>query len=372
MKKRLFVARDIRGSGLLFAAGIATGLVLASKMVSTSQLPVLALCSVTASGAFLFLRGEKIPARMAALLTGAAFFFCGLFCSLNSSPLTLSLGDTAEGLPRKAVEALRREIDSIGFPSASSGALVKALLTGDKSGLPPGIIEVFRESGASHILALSGLHLGIIYLIISKITKPIGNSVIAVAARFTITVGAALFYTVMTGASPSIVRAFLFIALGETAKILHRSVSPARTLFCALTLQLAMKPSSMMTVGFQLSYLAMVGIFFLFPFLSDIYPRAGNPRLDSFNLPRKIWDAASLSISCQALTGPLAWHYFHSFPKYFILTNLVALPLTSVTMALSVATITLSFMGICPHVMILLDDKALQALVFCLEVISGM
>ena len=79
-----------------------------------------------------------------------------------------------------------------------------------------------------------------------------------------------------------------------------------------------------------------------------------------------------LSISCQVFTGPLAWYYFHTFPKYFILTNLIALPLTSAIMTLSVATIALSFFGICPEPLVILNDHAMQALVFCLKIISGL
>lgn len=79
-----------------------------------------------------------------------------------------------------------------------------------------------------------------------------------------------------------------------------------------------------------------------------------------------------LSISCQAFTAPIVWHYFRTFPKYFILTNLLALPLTSAVMVLSVTTIALSFLGICPGLLTVLNDHAVQALVFCLKVISGL
>ena len=87
---------------------------------------------------------------------------------------------------------------------------------------------------------------------------------------------------------------------------------------------------------------------------------------------RKIWEGAALSISCQAFTAPLVWYRFHTFPKYFIITNLTALPLTSAVMVLSVTTIALSGLGICPELLILLDDKAVQLLIGCLWIISSL
>ena len=79
-----------------------------------------------------------------------------------------------------------------------------------------------------------------------------------------------------------------------------------------------------------------------------------------------------LSVSCQVFTGPVAWYYFRTFPKYFILTNLIALPLTSAIMTLSVATIALSFFGICPEPLVYFNDRAVQTLIFCQKVISGL
>ena len=87
---------------------------------------------------------------------------------------------------------------------------------------------------------------------------------------------------------------------------------------------------------------------------------------------RKLWKGAVLSLSCQIFTSPLAWYRFHTFPKYFLITNLTALPLTSAVMVLSVTTIALSGAGICPDLLINLNDKAVSILVECLSVISSL
>lgn len=88
--------------------------------------------------------------------------------------------------------------------------------------------------------------------------------------------------------------------------------------------------------------------------------------------PRKIWDAAALTISCQVFTGPLAWWKFGTFPKYFLLTNLLSLPLTSAVMLLSVSTSVLFTIGICPDFLISLTDSSASLLFFIMKVISSM
>lgn len=303
------------------------------------------------------------------------FLLAGIFCALCHS-LSVGIpeygGGPVASAAAKAVGSLRDTIDAIPYPSATTAPLVKALLTGDRSDLTKEITGIFRDSGASHILALSGLHLGVLYLLLARLSSPLGNSLAARRLRYSLIIASALFYAVMTGGSPSIVRAFLFIAINETARLLGRKRDPVRVLLAALTIQLALRPDVIASVGFQLSYAAMAGIFLLYPTLERIYPASDGGRWSGLNPFRKIWNAAMLSISCQAFTAPIVWHYFRTFPKYFILTNLLALPLTSAVMVLSVTTIALSFLGICPGLLTVLNDHAVQALVFCLKVISGL
>ena len=399
MDSDMVEARDIMGISVPFAAGVATGAVLCPFLsgglpIITDSILLILICSTT-----LLVRFDKLSdrsgMRLVSLsnqprlgrltrlgrLSGRRIFFAGIFivtgifCSLNYH--------IASGIPEyesgfigsaaaNAVGTLQNVIDNIPYPSETSGPLVKALLTGDKSDLTKEITGIFRDSGASHILALSGLHLGVLYILLARLTAPLGNSPWIRRLRYSLIIVAALFYSIMTGATPSIIRAFLFITINETARLLGRKREPVRVLLAALTVQLALKPDVISSVGFQLSYMAMAGIFLLYPTLERIYPAPSGSRLSRFNPFRKIWNAAMLSISCQIFTGPIAWHYFHTFPKYFILTNLVALPLTSAIMTLSVATIALSFFGTCPEPLVILNDQAMQALVFCLEIISGL
>jgi len=264
--------------------------------------------------------------------------------------------------------ALKRTIADIPFSSPRTNALLTALLTGDRSLISRDLTQSFRDSGASHILALSGLHLGIICTIASRAASILGHSPAARRLRAAITISFSAFYTLMTGAGPSIVRAFLFICLGEICGLCpERRRIPVRILLGALTIQLIFKPSVIESLGFQLSYLAMSGIILLYPRLSAWYP--GESRTD---LMKKIWKTAALSISCQAFTFPLVWIHFHSFPKYFLITNMLAMPLTTALISLSVLTITLSAAGCCPGALIFVNEILTNSLIFVLETISGM
>ena len=365
-------ARDMVETGLPFAAGAAAGAVLFSAFPPQGVfLPASLAVALSVLTIYSFVRSGDF--RWTRAIIAIAFCMAGTFCSLNSC-LTAGIDLPQGGIGRlceKSLMKLVSQIDSIPYPSDGTGPLVKALITGDRSGLGKETIRVFRTSGASHILALSGLHLGIIYLIMNKLTIPLGKSPTARRVRFVILVGSSCFYAVMTGASPSIVRALLFIIIGETGKLLLRERNPVRILIAALTIQLAMKPDVISTTGFQLSYLAMLGICTVYPWLVSIYPDAGGikGKMDPF---RNIWKAASLSISCQMFTAPLVWIRFGNFPKYFLITNLIAMPLTSAVMVLSVATIALSFVGICPYALVQLNDLAVSTLLGCLDTISGL
>jgi competence protein ComEC len=316
---------------VLFAAGTASGVLLPFPPEAVPGLACAGVALLAAGTAALLPRRKTGPAALLPPL----FFLCGLLCAL-----TERLGCAAEtpaflrDLAAGAVARFRRAIAETPFPHEGTAPLLQALLTGDRSGLTRETVAVFRRSGASHLLALSGLHAGILYLCLSKGLSLLGNSPRARRARAILVLAATGFYTIMTGASPSIVRAFLFILIRETALLAGRQAEPLRVYALALTVQLALHPSVIRSVGFQLSYAAMLGIFLLYPVLEKAYPAAATTGPVSkwtarHDPVRFVWNSAALSIACQAFTAPVAWLYFKTFPRYFLLTNLLAIPLTT-------------------------------------------
>ncbi len=410
------VEKEIAGFALPFAAGV----LLASlqNMVPYHILGAvtMALC-VCAAGFGTQIRAHKIPATTGWTVIIALAFCCGIFCFSNA--FLMNIGDwrtfssatsstpvgtdalygasvfsgPSLGSPRIFAErcciSLQKCIDSIPFRREETAAIIKALLTGEKADIPTEIRTAFRESGASHILALSGMHLGIIYGIINKGLGIIGNRPKAKFIRALLTVLACGFYTLAVGAGESIVRAFIFITINETAGLTLRYRSLKQTLLVALILQLCFSPLSISSVSFQLSYAAMAGIAFIHPWLKDFWPDDGDRRgLFSIKgtagpkganggpgrrgLFGKLWDSASMSISCQITTAPIAWYYFKTFPVNFILTNLLAIPLTCLIIPASILCTILHSVGICPEIILNLTEGLVRGLTWSLSVIASM
>lgn len=293
------------------------------------------------------------------------FFLAGLFCGCNAA---ISPGLAPRIVPeflKGASDAMKDAVDASPFGENRTKALLKALLFGDRTFLDRDISTAFRRAGAAHILALSGLHLGIISTLLRRILGICGNTRAAFASRNIITIAVCGLYAVMTGASPSVMRAFLFMSLKSIASLMPHRSCPDRNVFCtALTIQLAANPLVLRSTAFQLSYLAMAGIFTVFPVLKSWFPASRRNPLG------RIWEAAALAISCQMFTAPLVWVRFHSFPKYFLLTNLIALPLTELLMVSGIVTVAASAIGLSPLIGAKLTDRLAGLLVGSLDIIS--
>lgn len=372
------VARDIAGFTLPFAVGVLlTVYAGAAFFTGSSVIPLFILIGISIAAAILIMRRQltlKPPIIQALIVISACL--CGVLTGLTGL-----LSETE--VPASGIEAIalrfcgrmQNVIDAIPFRSAETGALVKALLTGERSSLPPEMTEAFRDSGASHILALSGLHLGIIYGVLSWMMSILGNGMEIRRLRSVILIAVCGFYTLATGAGPSIVRAFIFILLGETARLTGRSHELRHILLASLLIQLVFSPLSARSIGFQLSYAAMAGIAYIYPWLKGLWP-AGEALSPAGRLfgkcMRRIWNSLALSISCQITTGPLAYMYFGTFPLHFLLTNLIALPLTGILIPSALITSCLAAAGWCPPLIVTVTETLAQAMTWSLHVIATM
>ena len=356
--------KNIEALSLCFTAGVAAGTA-AFPLVGAAA-PALLLPFLTLP---VFLKGKllRLGEKPAVGILLGAFLLLGFFCALSAALPGADGTSHLTLLAAGAAESLRGFIGSLPFPSEGTAPLLQALLTGDRSGLAPETVAAFRASGASHILALSGLHMGMLYLIFDSLTKPLGGSRPARIARFVIILGGAGFFTLMTGAGPSITRAFLFIGLNETLRLLNRPRKATRVFCVALLIQLVLDPSVIGSLGFQLSYLAMAGIFLLYPILEKFYPEGS-----AYNPLRWMWKAAAMSISCQIFTAPLVWFRFHTFPKWFLLTNLLAIPLTTLTVWSAVIVLALAAVGLCPQLLLDATDGLCRLLTGTLGIIASM
>ena len=368
------VERETAGFALSFMAGVLLA-AYSGYCIHTSS--VLAPAAFIATALSLCLTAHPARRRLSVyqqwILVASAALAAGMVCGYTSAHISIASVSSgfslwAEGWGLRMQEA----IDNIPFTDSRCNAVAKALVTGERSDIPREIVTAFRESGASHILALSGLHLGIIYGILDRSLSILGNHQRIRVPRSIAIVLTCGFYTVATGAGPSIVRAFLFIFLSEFSRLNHRYHSTGQLLLAALVIQLTLSPLSVRSAGFQLSYAAMAGIAFILPWLRGLWP--GNVYDDRLptRFTRKIWEICAISISCQITTGPLVWYFFGTMPRYFLLTNLLAVPLTGLIIPMLIITLTLNVSGLCPLYVVQITEWLISALIHLLEIIAAM
>jgi ComEC/Rec2-related protein len=354
----MLVRRDIVAISIPFSAGVASAAILSpggDALYLTAAGSCLAAAGLLACAAG---RGRRDGAIL------SLFWALGVFCHCSAA-LAAPVRPGPWPPAQHALDGLLRAIDAAGFPHESTASLLKALLAGRREGLDRATVEAFRAAGASHILALSGLHLGILYGLLSAALRFLGRSRTGTVVRSILQVGFSAGYVVMTGASASLVRAFLFILFNELSHLLPGRRSRPLNIFCAaLTVQLAVMPGEIASPGFQLSYLAMLGIVLVFPGLDAWYPRGPRPA------PlRRIWSGVALALSCQLFTAPLVWIRFRQFPKYFLLTNLGAMPLAEGFICCSLPVLAAG--SRCPEGMKKLADMLGQWLVQFLETVAA-
>lgn len=208
-------------------------------------------------------------------------------------------------------------------------AVAAAILLGYSSALDPETRQIYAGSGAMHVLCVSGLHVGIIYLFLGVLLAPLTRLSKGRFLRSFISIIVVWGYALLTGLSASVVRAatmFSFLSIGQLA---GRRTAIYNTLAASAFFILLFNPYLLYEIGFQLSYLAVVGIVSIQP---GIY------RLLSFKnaVLDKVWALITVSLAAQLATGPLAAYYFHQFPAYFLLTNLWVIPISFGVMFLGV------------------------------------
>lgn len=201
---------------------------------------------------------------------------------------------------------------------AESSALAQALLLGDRSALPGELVQAYSSSGLIHVLAVSGLHVGIVYLLLQTVLGKVLRK--RKGLLLAILLASLWSYAAVTGMSASVTRASLMCTVLALGKHWQRQAGVYNTLSGAALLLLWYQPVWLFDTGFQLSFAAVTGIVYLQPIL-----------LKSVYLPHpwfyKVWELSCVTLAAQLFTLPLTLHYFGQFPNYFLLTNLLVLPL---------------------------------------------
>lgn len=213
--------------------------------------------------------------------------------------------------------------------------VISALMLGYKSLLDDEIRRIYSSVGAMHILAVSGLHVGLIFALALMIIAPIPKRKIWLSIRLFAALTVLWGYAFITGLSPSVCRAtfmFSLFAVGQTAGLKANSFN---TISAAAFILLVTNPFMLFNVGFQLSFAAVLSIVIFQPFIYNLV--TPNTKILDY-----VWSLIAVSAAAQVLTLPISLLNFGQFPLLFLLTNLVAIPLATIILYLSVATIILS------------------------------
>lgn len=251
----------------------------------------------------------------------------------------LVTGENEGNVLQKFAYAVRDRFLSIFTRYNISGkefAVASALLIGYDDMLDPDQRKEFSGAGAMHILCVSGLHVGIIFLLADKLFFFLRRPKSPRFLRPLVIIAIIWLYALITGLAPSVMRASLMFSLVAVGGALNRKSHILNTLSASAFILLLVNPAMIFEVGFQLSYAAVIGIVVFQPQFKQIYAPV-------HKLPAYVWDIILVSVAAQLATAPISILYFHQFPNYFLLANLLVIPLAGVLIYTGVVFVFLSF-----------------------------
>jgi competence protein ComEC len=216
--------------------------------------------------------------------------------------------------------------------------ITQALILGDKSMLDNEIRSAFTATGAMHILAVSGLHIGLILQLLLYVIK-FGARWIHRSKAIWMVIGLLWFYALLTGFSPSVIRAVFMFSVLTWAQHKGWQSSSINTLFFTAFVIVLWRPMYFFDIGFQLSYLAMIGIFLFYPTIA----RTWKPKN---KISAYLWEGTAIGFAAQIATTPLTLFYFHQFPNYFALANLGLMGLSTLVLGAGIFILALHFVPI--------------------------
>ena len=247
-------------------------------------------------------------------------------------------GETIRGIRQHALNVRQRLIgvlESAGLEGNELG-LASTLVLGYKNSIDAEVKQAYMNAGAMHVLAVSGMHVGIVCAVLELLMMVLGGNI---AFRFKRVVIILLLwvYAFVTGLSPSVLRATVMFTFVMIARLANRNISIYNSLAASAFLLLAYDPTLLFKAGFQLSYAAVIGIVFFQPRIVALL------RINPRNKPLKyIWELTAVSIAAQISTLPFCLYYFERTPVYFWLSNIIVSPGAAIMIFLTLLLLAVS------------------------------
>lgn len=244
---------------------------------------------------------------------------------LTAHDSTFSLRGWSKGIQLRMVERIRQS----NLTSHQQG-IAEALLLGWRDDVDEATQQQFRDAGITHLLCVSGLHVGIVAWLAGALFFFLGKKRWQCVVKGVVQIGVVWLFVMLTGMAPSTLRAGVMFSLLIVGSMFQRQPNSLNNLFTSMLLFLLIKPMLLFDVGFRLSYAAVAGIILWNRPLQQLLPHS--PKWYLW-LPQKAWQLFCLSTSAQLATLPLVLYHFHQFPLYFLIANLTVVPFAGVLLA---------------------------------------
>jgi competence protein ComEC len=213
--------------------------------------------------------------------------------------------------------------------------IIEALLIGFKEDLDKDIVQAYSNTGVVHIIAISGMHLGLIYIVLVWLFARVPLIKRSKALQVILILTSLWLFSLITGGSASVLRSAVMFTCIVIGKTFFKETSIYNSLATSAFLLLCFDPFLLWDVGFQLSYAAVIGIVWLQKPIENIY-------YSKHVFIQKIWKMCAITIAAQILTLPVCIFYFHQIPTLFLFTNLICVPLSTVILFAEILLIIVS------------------------------
>ena len=263
------------------------------------------------------------------------------YSSTENSILIDSTIQSLNGYAAKLRNTINKRLEEHHF-SKEELAIINALLLGQRQDITKSVYNSYTNAGAIHILAVSGLHIGIILLILNLLFKPIERLKNGKIIKTIIIVLLLWSYAFIAGATASIIRATTMFSIVAVAINLKRITNIYNTLITSIFIILLFKPLFLFDVGFQLSYSAVFAIVAFQPLIAKLW-------ISKSKIVNFFWQTFSVTLAAQFGVLPVSLYYFHQFPSLFWLSNLVVIPALGFILGFGILVILLALLNCLPN-----------------------
>lgn len=239
---------------------------------------------------------------------------------LTQADLIKVRGDTGNPIVAFALKLRKEQVNFYRkiLKNDDAFAFASTLILGYKSELSRETMNIYSRTGTIHVLSVSGMHVGIVYVVLNWLLQFLDRKRWSMLVKTVFILSFIWFYALLTGLSPSVLRSAIMISVFIIAKSFVKKTNSYNIIAFAAFILLVWNPFLIWDIGFQLSFLAVLGLIWLQPKIEN-WLHLKNKWLN------KLWAAVAISLAAQLITYPLSVYYFHQFPVYFLISNLFIL-----------------------------------------------